>query len=202
DKSLLIDKIASKSMPPGKVKLTEKDIGLIRLWIDKGAAGGEITVTSSKRPANDVVSEHEVLPIFQMRCTGCHGKRKQEGGLDLRTQASRLKGGRSGPALAPGKPEESLLMKRIASGEMPPPKLLYEYAVRPPTTTEVETLRKWIASGAPAAPQAATSVEERSDSLVSDSDRQFWSFQPPRRPVVPKVRHQDLVRNPMDSFLL
>ncbi len=202
DKSLLIDKIASKSMPPGKVKLTEKEIGLIRLWIDKGAAGGEITVTSSKRAANDVVSEHEVLPIFQMRCTGCHGKRRQEGGLDLRTQASRLKGGKSGPALVPGKPEESLLMKRILSGEMPPPKLLYEYAVRPPTTTEVETLRRWIATGAAAAPTAAASLEDSSDPLVSDSAREFWSFQPPKRPDTPRISHQDLVRNPIDAFLL
>jgi len=202
DKSLLIDKIASKSMPPGKVKLSEKEIGLIRLWIDKGAAGGEITVTSSKRPANDVVSEHEVLPIFQMRCTGCHGKRRQEGGLDLRTQAGRLKGGKSGPALVPGKPEESLLLKRILSGEMPPPKLLYEYAVRPPTTTEVETLRRWIATGAPAAPTAVASLEDSSDPLVSDSNREFWSFQPPKRPDIPRVFHQDLVRNPIDAFLL
>ena len=201
--SLLIDKVASKSMPPGDVKLTDKDIQLIRLWIDKGAVGpGEPTVTPSKKAATDLVSEHEVLPIFQMRCTGCHGKRRQEGGLDLRTQASRLKGGKSGPALVPGKPEESLLMKRILSGEMPPPKMLYEYAVRPPTTPEVETLRKWIAAGASAAPKAVTAPEETADPLVSAADRQFWSFQPPKKPVVPKVLHQALVQNPIDSFLL
>ena len=91
-----------------------------------------------------LVTENEVMPIFQMRCTVCHGKRKQEGGLDLRTQASRLKGGKSGPALVPGKPEDSLLMKRVLSGEMPPPKMLYEYAVRPPSSSELEVLRQWI----------------------------------------------------------
>jgi len=201
--SLLVDKIASKSMPPGDVKLSDEEIGLIRLWIDKGAKGAEEpAVVSSKRAATDLVSEHEVLPIFQLRCTGCHGKRRQEGGLDLRTQASRLKGGKSGPALVPGKPEESLLMKRILAGEMPPPKLLYEYAVRPPTTPEVETLRKWIATGASAAPAAVAAQEETSDPLVSDSARQFWSFQPPQRPGIPQVSHQQLVRNPVDAFLL
>src|SRR5262249_6181418 len=98
--------------------------------------------------------------------------------------------------------EESLLMKRILTGEMPPPKLLYEYAVRPPTTTQVETLRKWIATGAAAAPTAVASPDETSDPLVSESARQFWSFQPPKRPEIPRVGHQDLVRNPIDAFLL
>src|SRR5437016_4740451 len=203
DQSLLIDKIVSKSMPPGEVKLSDKEIGIIRLWIDKGAIGsGDAVAASSKKAATDLVSEHEVLPIFQLRCTGCHGKRRQEGGLDLRTQASRLKGGKSGPALVPGKPEESLLMKRILAGEMPPPKLLYEYAVRPPTTTEVETLRKWIAAGANPAPLDLAALEDSSDPLVSDSAREFWSFQPPMRPDTPRISHQDLVRNPIDAFLL
>ena len=203
DQSLLIGKVSSKSMPPGEVKLTEKEVGLIRLWIDKGAkVADQQAIASAKKSAADVVSEHDVLPIFQLRCTGCHGKRRQEGGLDLRTQASRLKGGKSGPALVPGNSEESLLMKRILAGEMPPPKLLYEYAVRPPTTTEVETLRKWIAAGAPTAPTVVASSVEASDPLVSDSARQFWSFQPPVRPAVPQVSHQDLVGNPIDAFLL
>src|SRR4051812_4357298 len=130
DKSLLFEKIVSKSMPPGDEKLSDKEIGLIRLWIDKGAPpGGETNDSALKRPSSDLVGENQVLPIFQMRCVVCHGKRKQEGGLDLRTQASRLKGGKSGPSLVPGKPEESLLMKKILSGEMPPPKLLFSYAV-------------------------------------------------------------------------
>ena len=31
-----------------------------------------------------------------------------------------LKGGKSGPAIVPGKPEESLVLKKVRSGEMPP----------------------------------------------------------------------------------
>ena len=218
DKSLLIDKIASKSMPPGKVKLTEKEIGLIRLWIDKGAAGGEIRQVrrilphllatfvfispALVRAAMPLDYDKDVKPVLEARCFKCHGPEKQKAGLRLDVKESALKGGESGPALVPGKPEESLLMKRILSGEMPPPKLLYEYAVRPPTTTEVETLRRWIATGAAAAPTAAASLEDSSDPLVSDSAREFWSFQPPKRPDTPRVSHQDLVRNPIDAFLL
>ena len=47
----------------------------------------------------------------------------KKGGLDLRTMASRLKGGKSGPALVPGRPEESLLLKKIVDGQMPPEKI-------------------------------------------------------------------------------
>jgi len=188
--SLLIEKVVSKAMPPGDAKLTPAEITLLRSWVDhlSGAAEREVT-------------ENDVLPIFQMRCVVCHGKRKQEGGLDLRSQASRLRGGKSGSALIPGKPDQSLLMQKISSGQMPPPKLLFEYFVRPPTSPEVETLRKWIASGAPPAPKEVV-AETASDPLVSDKDRAFWSFQPPKRPEVPQISSSGTVRNPIDAFLL
>jgi len=143
--SLLIEKIASGTMPPGKNKLDEKAVSLIRRWIDAGAGASS---AGSQLSAAESLTENDVLPIFQMRCVLCHGKRRQEGGLDLRTQAARLKGGKSGPALMPGNPDDSLLMKKILAGAMPPPKMFFEYAVRPPDTSEVETLRKWIAADA------------------------------------------------------
>ncbi len=194
DKSLLVEKIVSRSMPPVEPKLSDAQIALIRQWIDKGDAGKEAV-----QPLQ-LVTENDVLPIFQMRCVVCHGKRKQEGGLDLRSQASRMKGGKSGAVIIPGKPEESLLLRRIASGQMPPPKLLSEYFVRPPSDAEVEVLRKWIAGGAVAAPKQPATAE--GDHLVAAKDREFWSFQPPKRPAVPAVQHGELARNPIDAFLL
>jgi hypothetical protein len=188
--SLLIEKVVSNAMPPGPEKLNPKEITLLRSWVDHWSS-----------EAHREITEKDILPIFQMRCVVCHGKRKQEGGLDLRSQASRLKGGKSGPALIPGKPDESLLMQKITSGQMPPPKLLFEYFVRPPTSPEVEILRKWIAAGAPAAPRELV-ADETADLLVSDKDRAFWSFQPPKRPPVPKVSDSKLIRNPIDAFLL
>ncbi len=86
EKSLLVEKVLSKVMPPVEPKLTDEQISLIRMWIDKGDAA-----LAAKAPV--VVTESDVLPIFQMRCVVCHGKRKQEGGLDLRFQVTRLKGG-------------------------------------------------------------------------------------------------------------
>jgi uncharacterized protein DUF1553/uncharacterized protein DUF1549/cytochrome c len=202
EKSLLVEKVVSGSMPPAGEKLTGTEIALIRLWIDKGApTDGEMSQSAAKKPAAEI-TENEVMPIFQMRCTVCHGKRRQEGGLDLRTQASRLKGGKSGPALVPGKPDESLLMKKVLSGEMPPAKMLYEFAVRPPSSSEVDVLRHWIEAGAAVSPKTSLVAEAETNPLVSDEDRKFWSFQPPKRPSVPKVQHQTSVRTPIDAFLL
>lgn len=48
------------------------------------------------------VSEHEVRGILQARCVTCHGGLSQKGGLDLRTMASRLKGGKSGTGAGAG----------------------------------------------------------------------------------------------------
>ncbi len=182
--SLLVSKVTSGSMPPGDSRLSDEEISLIRLWIDRQG-----TQTKLAR-----ATEKDVLPIFQMHCVNCHGKSKQEGGLDLSTQAGRLKGGDSGAALIPGKPGKSLLYARILAREMPP---LDE--IRPPTTAEVETLRQWIEAGAPADPVSRAEAEE---SAVSQEDRDFWSFRPPQRPEVPKVSQQELVRNPIDAFLL
>ena len=202
EKSLLVKKVVSGSMPPAGEKLTSAEIALIRLWIDKGTpSDGEVSQGVAEKSAGEV-TENDVMPIFQMRCTVCHGKRRQEGGLDLRTEASRLKGGKSGPALVPGKPEESLLMKRVLSGEMPPAKMLYDYAVRPPSSSEVEVLRQWIKGGAPTSPQTSVVALEATDPLVRDEDRKFWSFQPPKRPAVPTVQRQELVQTPIDGFLL
>lgn len=186
DRSLLIEKLMSGSMPPGGPKLTEDEMRKLRGWIDAAT------------PAAAAVTERDALSIFQMRCVVCHGKRLQQGGLDLRTQQARLKGGKSGPALVPGKPDESLIIKRIVSGDMPPAKLQFDFSVRPPSTAEVETLRRWIAAGAP----AATVAEEVREELVKEKDRQFWAFQPPQRRWPPNVASRGRVRTPVDAFLL
>ena len=120
----------------------------------------------------------------------------------MRTRASLLKGGRSGPAIVPGKPDESLLIKRIADQQMPPPESLRDFTVRPVTSDELEQLRQWIEAGAPAGPEEVLEVGSGPDPLVSEKDRQFWSFQSPKRPSAPKVRSQNLVRTPIDAFLL
>ena len=194
-KSLLLDKIVTRQMPPGKVKMTDAEIDIVRQWID----------TSLAPPPPDIEpipTERDVLAILQVRCMICHGGLKQEGGLDLRTMASRLKGGKSGAALVPGKPDESKLYTRIVKGEMPPAAGAKALAVELPTDPETEKIKRWIASGAPASqPISAASSDVMAD-IVKEKDKQFWSFQPPVRPNIPQPKHAALVRNPIDAFLL
>ena len=189
EKSLLVAKLVTGQMPPGKVKLTSEEIDRIRGWIDR-------TLPAEAKNNAPAVSEREALAVFQARCVRCHGGLEKRGGLDLRTLESRLKGGKSGPALVPGKPEESLLYKRMASGTMPPDKMAKDLAIELPTDTETEKIRAWIAEGAPGPVDVAPAA------MVKESDKAFWSFQPPVQPGVPAVKNGSLVRNPIDAFLL
>jgi len=188
-KSLLIDKIVTRQMPPGKDKLSDAEIDQIRQWINTGMA--KVPVLASE------VSPHEVRGIIQARCVLCHGSDRKEGGLDLRTVASRLKGGKSGPAIVAGNPDASLLLTRIIKGEMPPAKEAKALAVELPTDSETEKLRAWIASGARDADTADITPD-----IVRETDKKFWSFQPPVAPSLPAVKNKALVRNSIDLFLL
>ncbi len=198
DKSLLYKKIHEGAMPADKKGMLKPDqIALIRRWIDAGAPSA-----SGSGAAVVEVTQHDVEPILAMRCAVCHGLRKQEGGLDVRTKASLLKGGKSGPAIVLGKPAESLLLKKIHSGAMPPNKRLIEASVKPMTPTDIEFLTKWIKAGAPEVriePDVATTEP---DPLVSDKDRQHWAFQAPKPVAVPKSPNAKRVRNPIDAFIL
>ena len=103
--SLLLEKLHSGAMPMGADRLSDDQIDLVRRWIEEGArfeAGDTGTVAAASA---DVVAGHEtVTTILNVKCLLCHGRRNQEGGLDLQTRESLLKGGASGPAIVPGKP--------------------------------------------------------------------------------------------------
>ncbi len=196
--SLLYQKISTGRMPPGPKKVATQQIEIIRHWIDAGLPSKKNT----GGPVRAATEREVMLNILHVRCLVCHGRHKQEGGLDVSTREGLLKGGKSGPAIIPGKPDESLLVRQIDSGAMPPLALQRGYAVRPVTSDELEKIRLWIKSGAAADPEEKLDVGPGEDPLVSTQDRQFWSFRPPNRPNVPVIRQNQLVRNPIDAFLL
>jgi mono/diheme cytochrome c family protein len=196
--SLLYEMVHAGNMPPGKKDaLSAAEIDLIRRWIEAGARFRADPATSEV-----AVSEHDVIPILLRRCTVCHGRTQREGGLDLRTKASILRGGKSGPAIVPGKPEESLLVKKVRSGEMPPRRRIIEVSIKPIEPAEIEVLAKWIAAGAPEGSIRPDVASTQPDPLVSDKDRAFWSFQTPHSVPPPDVQAKECVRNPIDAFVL
>ena len=153
DESLLYQKVRSGSMPAGKPHLSDKELATLKSWIEGMAVStAKVSDTVDTAP----VTQNDVVPIMLVRCTVCHGGRRQEGGLDLRTRAAMLKGGKSGPAIVLGKPEDSLVIKRIQAGEMPPKQKLIVVGVKPVTPGETQKIAKWIAQGAPEVSSAPT----------------------------------------------
>src|SRR5262249_31496416 len=177
------------------------EVEMIRRWI--AAGGGPDSATSRKLETAAIpsVTQHDVVPIMLRRCTVCHGLRRQEGGLDLRTRAGMLRGGKSGPALILGKPEQSLLIKKTRAGDMPPRQRVVEVSIKPIEPAEIELLVRWIELGAPEVATPTDVAGTRPDPLVTDQDRDFWSFRPPRPITVPGVRTPTQVRNPIDAFI-
>ena len=203
DESLLYEMVHNGSMPPkgAKTKLTKKEVELIKLWIDSGTPfKGKINPKELIAAAE--INNHIIEPLMKLRCTACHGLREKKGGLDLRTKAAMLKGGKSGPAIVLGKPGESLMLKRIHKREMPPQELLIIAGVKPITPGEVKKVARWIELGAPEVHVEPDVATKELDPLVNDKDRQFWSFQPPEQVKPPKVEQQHLVLNPIDAFIL
>ena len=128
-------------------------------------------------PALSVEFEKDVAPILGAKCGDCHGDETREANLDLRTVAAMLRGGDSGTSLVKGKPEESLLIEVIDSGDMPPkrkPQL---------TKEEIETLREWVKAGAPSS--GGDTIDSWTQRL--EEGRSYWAFQPPQRPLLPNA---------------
>ncbi len=200
EESRLYKMVHEGLMPPGgKTRLSEEQVAAIRAWINAGAVSSSQEEVAA---STQELTQHDIIPIMLLRCTACHGLRRQEAGLDLRTKASMLKGGQSGPAVISGKPEESLLIRRIRSGEMPPKKTMLTVSVKPITAAETDKVARWIAQGAPEGHVVPDVAGAEPDALVADKDRQFWAFQPPGQVQVPSVRNVDRVRNSIDGFIL
>ena len=104
--------------------------------------------------------------------------------MDLSRRASAIAGGKSGAAIVPGQAEESLLVERVADGEMPPS--------GPLPREELAAVRAWIQAGAayPEEPLAA-----------AKGGSNWWSLRPIRR-VAPPATEAAWVRNPIDAFVL
>jgi mono/diheme cytochrome c family protein len=133
-------------------------------------------------PVPPVTFEQHVRPILKAHCLECHGENaKPRGGLDLRLRRLASK------VIVPGDPEESPLFTRVRDHEMPPGKVKLSAA-------EASTIRMWIARGAKTARPEPEKVT--AGVLLTDDERNHWSFQPVRRPAVPPGEH------PIDAFLL
>jgi hypothetical protein len=143
--------------------------------------------------------QEQVRPILQEKCVSCHSGEKPQSDLRLTSRAAVLKGGGSGPAVSLQKPSESLILSAVNYDglKMPPQGKL--------PAKQVEILTRWVSMGLPWATGDQASLEPKGHAgppPVTPETMKFWSFQPVRRPAVPKVKNAKWVRNPIDAFVL
>lgn len=158
------------------------------------AAIGLIVHPATTFAARDVFFEKDIRPILKAHCFHCHGEDGQtEAGLDLRLRRLIVKGGDSGPALIDHDADESVLVERIVSGEMPP-------GDKSLPADAIDLIRNWIDQGAKTAREEPETIGE--DALYTEEERNFWAFRPLTRPAIPVVTQVDQVNNPIDAFIL
>jgi hypothetical protein len=141
------------------------------LFLPIALAGAQEAPRASD-PAGLEFFEKRIRPILHDQCRKCHGPEKQKGGLRVDLRSALLKGGDSGPAVVPGDPEKSLLLRAVrqADGElvMPPPKSGKKLA-----DPAIRDLVSWIKDGAPFPVEA------------SPSSARHWAFLPIADPPLP-----------------
>lgn len=136
--------------------------------------------------------EARVRPVLAEHCFKCHGPKKQKGGLRLDSRATALEGGDTGPALVPGKPDDSLLVQVIRHQgpiKMPPDSKLSPAAI--------EALTAWIKMGAP-----WPAGKDLAKSATADAWKRHWAFQPIGNPVTPAVKRGDWPATSVDRYIL
>lgn len=172
---------AARSHQPGRPFVA--GIGRVGARIYVVLWTGLLALAGSGPPgvAADLSFPRDILPLLSENCFSCHGPDAQSRKAELRldTASGAWGRGRSGePAIVPGKPELSEVMRRLTTEDpddvMPPPK-----SKKPLTSTQVELIRRWIQEGA--------------------SWGQHWAYEPPRQVAVPVVA--GAVHHPIDAFI-
>jgi hypothetical protein len=162
---------------------------------DKEGAFAEKPAT----PEQIAFFEKSIRPVLVRECYTCHSMsaEKIKGGLRLDTREGMLTGGKTGPAIVPGDPKKSLLLKALSHEDVdlsmpPPPKKKLSDDI-------IADFEKWITMGAPDPRDGSPKVAREID---VEKGRNFWSFQPIRRPALPAVKNAAWPRSKIDRFIL
>lgn len=147
----------------------------------------------------DEFFESRIRPVLAKHCYACHTT-SELGGLRLDTRDRAIKGGRTGPAVVPGKPEASLLLHAVrhtdARLKMPPQGKLDD--------SVAADLQKWIEQGAtwPERPVTQAAKAGNGEYVITDEQRAFWAYQRVKAPPIPEVKNPSWARSDIDRFIL
>lgn len=160
--------------------------------------GAEDRESVTADPAGVTLFEAKIRPVLAKHCLSCHSEADGavEGGLSLDSRPGLLAGGQRGPAVVPGEPEESWLLKAIQHSEddlqMPPKQPRLSAAV-------IADFRQWIRRGAV---DPRDSAEAASGDAGPRADENFWSLQPPQPAGEVVVSDHRWPRSQIDRFVL
>jgi mono/diheme cytochrome c family protein len=193
--SLLISRIqdadAKRRMPKGGAALSEPQVANFVRWVKDGAYWPVESATASNG-SKAKFFEDNVRPVLAFQCFTCHTTSAM-GGLKLDTREAMLKGGKSGPALAPGDPEKSLLISAVRRTN---PALMMPKNGSALTPAQIADLENWVRDGAvwPDAPQ-------QPKFSMTEAQRNLWSIRPLKKPEIPKIRDSAWALNDVDRFI-
>src|SRR5215469_6432237 len=161
----------------------------LRVWGSVAILAGTFPVFAQRAP----LFKSEILPVLEKNCVACHGPSQKMGGLDLSSFTGMMNGSSSGPVIAPGKPERSLLWKLIESGQMPQGGQL--------TNGDKQLIRTYIEQGrSPTTePETEADMRKKDEARITEKDRSWWAFQKPVKPAVPDVKTDAKTRDQADS---
>lgn len=146
------------------------------------ASGSFVVATGVSAAESTVDFAQDIRPLFNAKCTSCHGGVKRAGGLSFLLREGTMAKGKSGAvAVIPGDAWGSEMFRRVTSKDvedrMPPPD--HGPAL---TAEEIGTLRRWISQGAPW--------------------KQHWAYERPVAAPLPRVQKAGWARQDMDRFVL
>ncbi len=171
-------------------------IWLLAFWTFGPIQPSALGQTDKLDPAAVQFFEQRIRPVLVKHCLECHSVAEASGGLRLDSREGWQTGGDSGPAIAPGDLESSLLWRAISYEDpdlqMPPSGKL--------TAAEIQDVRSWILNQAVDPRDAPSAVNPPSHAGLAPADaHQHWAYRPVNRPSLPNVASD--IANPIDRFI-
>src|SRR6202162_1663629 len=162
-------------------------------WLRLSIALSVIAVPAAAQRAP--IFKSEIMPVLEKNCVMCHSEKQKMAGLDLSSFSGMMAGSSSGPVIAPGKPERSLLWKMIENDQMPQGGKL--------TAAEKQTIHAYIEQGRfPTTEESEGAIQAREAAKITQKNRDWWAFRKPVKTAVPEVKNKDQVRTAIDAFVL